>query len=249
MEELRRHNLSFVATSAEKNGEAFSVAKELVENLFCDMSKLSTKYCNDTFCDLPYTYSERRIDSILLPALSKLCQSMVLVELPAHRYCSNKRFEVNDSSGRIDYWCIYKGYSFVIELKHSFDCFTTSKTRDDKVSTRWLKMNEQLESVKDEVRLYEERTKGVIRIGLHIITSYSDKPPDKNLISQFRESIPKVMERLPKDLSRRYPSLKPDVILCWKIPSKIILSADQTFPGLWAVAKIYPPIRHSGAIG
>ena len=151
MKELRKHGLSFVESAIEKDDEAFTISKELIECLFCDISKLSTKYCNEIFCDLPYTYSERRIDCVLLPALSKLSHSMVLVELPAHRHCSNRKFKVNDSNGRIDYWCIYKGYSFVIELKHSFDCFTTQKTRDDKVVNRWLKMNEQLESVKDEI--------------------------------------------------------------------------------------------------
>jgi hypothetical protein len=51
-----------------------------------------------------------------------------------------------------------------------------------------------------------------------------------------------------KDLSKKYPSLKPDMIVCWKIPIRIVLNGEQTFPGLWAVAKIYPVIKHKGAI-
>lgn len=250
MEKIKRHGLSFIEMGADKTEESYIVAKELVENLFFDMSKLCTKYSNDLFHDMPYAYTERRIDSVILPVLSKLCNSMVFVEYPTTRQCSNRHFHVDKANGRIDYWCIYKNYSIVIELKHSFDCFTTSKTRERTVSARWMKMNEQLDSVEEEIKkTYTEKTKGVIRIGLHIITSYSDKRLDKSLITQFRKTIPNMFERFSKDVSKRYSSLRPDIIVCWKIPEKIVLKDEcQTFPGLWALAKIYSPIPHFGRI-
>ena len=37
-------------------------------------------------------------------------------------------------------------------------------------------MHEQLQSLKKAIKNFREGTKGVIRIGLHTITSYSDKP-------------------------------------------------------------------------
>lgn len=249
MEEIRRHGISFLEMTSENKEEFFLVTKELIENLFADMAKLSTKYCNDIFCELPYVFSERTLSSILLPALSKLCNSLVFAEMPTIRCCSNKRFKVDETTGRIDYWCIYKGYSFVIEVKHSFDCFTTNKTRERKVTNRWIKMNEQLESVKKDIKTYEEKTKGIIRIGLHFITSYSDKSPNKELIAQFTQSIPETFTRLSKDMSKHYPSLRPDMLICWKIPSRIVLGYEmQTFPGLWLMAKIYSPINHCGQI-
>ena len=247
MIDIKRYGLSFVKQSAEKDDEGFGIATDLIENLFCDMAKLCTKYSNDTFYELPYTYSERCLDSVLLPALSKLCDSRVLVELPATRQCHNRRFSIDEYSGRIDYWCVYKDYSFVIELKHSFDCFTTSTTRENKVTSRWITMNEQLQSVEKEIRKYEEDTKGIIRIGLHIITSYSDKEPNNQLIKQFKQSIPDSFERFQRDLAKPYRSLKPDFMICWKIPPRIIEFGDHTFPGLWAITKIYPAISHRGA--
>ena len=43
----------------------------------------------------------------------------------------------------------------------------------------------------------------------------------------------------------------PDLMLCWKIPSSILKQGDEygceTYPGLWTVAKIYPPLVHAGA--
>lgn len=247
MEPISKHGLSFFEMASEIEGEDYAVAKELVENLFYDMAFLSTKYDNDQFCDLPYTYRERQLDSILLPALSKLCDSKVFVELPTRRQCSNRRFQVDESSGRIDYWCLYKDYSFVIELKHSYDCFTTDTTREDTVTERWIKMNEQLQSIAKDARRYSEATKGVIRIGLHIITSYSDKNPDNQLINSFKESIPGTFDRFTRDLGKRYPSLRPNVLICWKIPSRIVMDLDQSFPGLWCIGKVYPAIKHQGA--
>ena len=250
MEIINKHRLSFVETFSEnEEGESFLVAKELVNNLFFEMAKLCTKYSNETFCDLPYTYRERQLDSVLLPALSKICNSMVFAELPAKRECNNRRFHVEKSSGRLDYWCMYKDYSFVLELKHSYDCFTTPKTRERTITERWIKMNEQLDSLKKEIKQYEEKTKGVIRIGLHIMTSYSDKTPNNQLYLEFLNSIPLTFERIQKDLSKRFSSLKPNLMICWKIPKKIVFNdSEQTFPGLWAIAKIYPVIKHHGAI-
>lgn len=247
MKEIKKHGLSFVEMDDIIDEEGFIVAKELIENLFFDMAKLCTKYDNDEFCKLPYTYSERMLECVLLPALSKLCNAKVMVEVPATRQCSNRRFQVDESTGRIDYWCIYKGYSFVIELKHSFDCFTTDSTREQKVTKRWLKMHEQLQSIEKELKEYSEVTKGVIRIGLHIITSYSDKTPETTLVKQFSNSIAGTFERFQKDLGKKYPSLRPDIIICWKIPKRIVMDYEQTFPGLWTIAKVYPAIKHYGS--
>lgn len=247
MTKLNKHGLSFEEYSDDKVGEYFAVAKELVECLFYDMAKLCTRYSNGIVHDLPYTYKERSLDSVLLPALSKLCDGMVLTELPVTRQCNNRRFQIAPYTGRIDYWCIYKGYSFVIELKHSYDCFTTPTTSENKVTDLWITMNEQLQSVEKDIKEYVESTKGVIRLGLHIITSYSDKTPNNSLINQFKNNIPKTIERFQRDLSKRYPSLRPDLLICWKIPARIVMKEQPTFPGLWAVAKIYPAIFHEGA--
>lgn len=246
---LKRQKLpsSFVEECIDKEGEDFSVAKEFVENVFYDMTKRCAKYSNDTVHDLPYTYKERTLDSVLLPALSKLCDGMVLTELPVKRQFDNRRFQITPYTGRIDYWCIYKGYSFVIELKHSYDCFTTTTTREDKVTDLWITMNEQLQSVGKDIKQYVESTMGVIRLGLHIITSYSDKAPSSSLINQFKNSIPEAIERFQCDLSRRYRSLKPDLLICWKIPARIVMKEQPTFPGLWVIAKIYPAVSHKGA--
>ncbi|MGM9764429.1 MAG: hypothetical protein ACI3ZQ_10465 [Candidatus Cryptobacteroides sp.] len=231
----------------DRTDDVYIVTKEFVEKLFCGVSKLSTRYDNDIFSELPYIYTERRLDCVILPVLSKICKGLVLDEYPVQRQCSTNKFYVDNSAGRIDYWCVYGGYSFVIELKHSFDCFTTERTSESKVIKSWYKMNEQLESIKKKVRFFEEKTKGVILLGLHFITSYSDRVPNEILTRQFKKKIPEIMGRLPKDVSKRYPSLKPEIIIGWSIPAKIVLNGELTFPGLWAMAKISDAIQHHGS--
>lgn len=245
---IPRHDLSFYEEVVENDNEAFAIAKDLIENLFFDMSKLCTKYCNDAILwDPPYTYSERRLDCVLLPVLSKLCNSLVFTEYPTRRQ-STKRYDPDKcKEGRIDYLCIYKGYTIVIELKHSFDCFLTPDTRDDKVTSRWDDMIKQLQSLKKEVKHYQERTKCVILVGLHLITSYSDKAPTPSLVSSFRDGIQKTFLRFRDDLGKKHPSHKPDLMICWNIPNRIVLHDERTYPGLWALAKIYDPITHKGS--
>jgi len=254
MRDFKSKGLSFSEGFSEKfreveSSEAYITARELIEELFIGMSKQSTKFCNNQYnmCDLPYLYSERCLDSVFLPELSRLCKSMVFTEVPVRRKLINTHDrEKKERRGRIDYWCIYKNYSFIFELKHSFDCFKTKKIRERKVSEPWETMINQVRSVSKFARDCEESTKGVIRIGLHIIVSYSDEERTPKMIKEFRDSVPEIASRFMKKIGKN-SSRKPDMVLCWRIPKTIINKYYQTFPGLWALAKIYPPIRHRGA--
>ena len=91
MEKHNRYGLTFYKTTTNENPQkGYQIAKEFVEELFYLLSKYSAMFCKNgnvkyKFCDLPYAYSERRLDSVLLPALSKLCNGVVLTELPINR--------------------------------------------------------------------------------------------------------------------------------------------------------------------
>lgn len=241
---FKKHSLSFEKEVEKINSKDFKVAEELIEDLFCDMAKLGSKYGNDIFADFPYAYRERQLDSILLPTLSKLCGGWVIAELPTIRKCDAG----GKTSGRIDYWCVYKNYSFVIEVKHSYNFFTNPKPSYRTVINRWKTMIKQLQSNESDIKKYGESTKGVIRIGLHFITSKSDKEPNKELIKHFiKESIPATFDYFQNKFCKRAPTQKPDMILCWKIQPSIVMRGENTFPGLWCVAKRYPAIIHKGA--
>lgn len=235
MSNVTKNGLTFREEIENKDFEGFSVAKKLVRNLFFDMSELCTHYCNNRFCDMPYSYSERSLDSVLLPALSKLCNYMVWVEYPTERKLRGKA----PKNGRIDYVCIYQGYTFVIELKHGYDCFNSDYTKST-VFKRWDEMTKQLNSVERYVKLFEESTKGVIRIGLQIVSSYSETLFGKAFIERFHKSIPRTFKQFKRDL-------KPDIMICWEIPEKTVKQDPCKIPGLWALAKIYDPLTHKGS--
>ena len=246
MEKINKYGLTFYKrTTVENTDDAYKVAQELTEELFYLLSKYCTKFCNEDY-DLflpPYMYTERRLDGVLMPALAKLCDSIVMTELPVSRKVGN-----DNSQGRADYWCIYKGYSFVIELKHSKDNYETPITRKHSIIERWRKMIKQLNSIKRDILEYDEKTKGVIRLGLHMISSFSSsilkEAPKFN-----NDNIKEMADRMYKDLTGKSKINYPDMILCWKIPKSILEmgSGNETYPGLWTFAKIYLPIKHQGA--
>ena len=66
-----------------------------------------------------------------------------------------------------------------------------------------------------------------------------------------KEEINDIANRFCKDLAKKSKKYKPDLLLCWKIPSKIVKKGSDeygmTYPGLWTIAKIYPPLQHKGA--
>ena len=108
----------------------------------------------------------------------------------------------------------------------------------------------QLDSIVKDVTQFTEKTNGVIRLGLHMFTSYSSSTIDK--AAKFdKEEINDIANRFCKDLAKKSKKYKPDMLLCWKIPSKIVKKGSDeygmTYPGLWTIAKIYPPLQHKGA--
>ena len=119
----RINNQDFVISQHEGESEHQIVAYEFVKKLLLGVSQhflkfYSTKY---DFVDFPFTYRERQLDSLILPCISFLCNGIAIAEYPVSRNCKHDDGEKYDTQGRIDYWCIYKGFTFVIEVKHSYD--------------------------------------------------------------------------------------------------------------------------------
>ena len=249
MRNWEKDGLEFRVSYNNVKEEAQKVAKELVRNLMYEMAKHCTLFNNDRyqFHDLPYSYRERQLDGVLLPALHKLCHGLVMTEIPLDRKERDEDFQLYKSKGRGDYWCIYKEYSVVIELKHSYDNMNTTTTNKERVIGRWQEMNEQLKDAESYYRTFGEKTKGVIRLGLHVISSYTTKDKVEEEILKFRESADTIYKRLMDDLWDTKPTTKPDMAICWMIPDRLIIGYEDIIPGLWLFAKFYDPIKHKGS--
>lgn len=59
---------------------------------------------------------------------------------------------------------------------------------------------EQLPSMKDEVEHFEEKTKGVIRLGLHFVISHSKTNISENVREEYISQERNMYNRLYKDL-------------------------------------------------
>ena len=110
-------NLNFVISSCPCEQEDITIAYRFVKEVFWRVCKQSLLFCNSKYdiIEYPFLFRERQLDSVVLPVISSLCKGLVIAEYPIVRDSNIKGFEKEDSKGRIDYWCIYKDYSIVID--------------------------------------------------------------------------------------------------------------------------------------
>ena len=230
----------------DSKDEYMNVAYEILHRLLFQFAKLSMKAYRPrkNAYNLPYMYSERRLDSVVTPALSDICDGLVLTEMPAVRKKSKKR--IKSKHGRVDYWCIFKGYTFVIEMKGSHDRFDCETVREYSLIRRWGKMIEQLNEVAEECELMEEKTKGVIRLGLHFVSSWSPKVFSNKRVEEYREGCDCDLNVICDSLATCCNTAggAPTYAAVWLIPDKMVYWKDATYPGVMLIAKAFEDIKH-----
>lgn len=248
-EPLQKSHIKLWVSKSKGKEKFYKVGRDFVIDLLCGMAKLAIKYYESDFIDFSYTYGERQLTSLILPTLSKMSNGAVMSELPIRRDRHLKNVELNNASGRLDYWCVYENFSFVIEVKHSFDAFLNFQITCQEDIANWEYMNTiQLKSLDKELKKWKDGTKGKIRIGLHFITSYTQKELTEkqqiDTIKQYKKDIPSMLERLYADFGMNKKATTPDVMACWMPPQEAILANDtkSLFPGLIVMAKLFRPL-------
>ena len=212
------------------------IAYEFIRTLFKEFAKESIRFGKNkyNFIMCPHHFRERQLSSVITPILHKLCNGFVMAEIPVSR-------KGTANIGWTDYWCIFKGYTIVIEIKHSRDILDTEHINLDRTVRRWETMKGQLRNIQQEIKSYEEETKGVIQIGLHFISSYSNQDFDKTRLNSHRDNVKNILVRFGE-------KLKPDYAGCWLIPEEMAYDCNGfAFPSVLLMGKIYGPITHKGA--
>ena len=256
LRKTKKQNLNFVISSCPSElEEDVNIAYNFIKEMFFRVCKQSLLFSSSKYdiVEYPFLFRERQLDSVVLPVISSLCNGLVIAEYPIVRDSCIKGFEKDNSKGRIDYWCVYKDYSLVIEMKHSYDAFRTDKTNDERLIKRWETMTiSQLQDVRKNVKYFSENTKGVIRIGLHFITPYSSRDNDMNDVTFFESSQKDILKRLARDVSRHKPkTTTPNFLASWVLPDEnkyFEVSYKGTYPGLLLLGKIYSSIAHEGCV-
>ena len=236
----------FHTEAAEK--ESRKVALEFIEALFQEFTRDSMKLFRPDIKleDPPYLYTERAFDSVVLPALHRLCHGLVLAEFPINR-------SDHEVIGRVDYWCIYNDYSFIIEMK-STECCLGYGPKKYRMIGRWGYMCNQLESTIEDAKEFVEHTKGVIPIGLHFVTAKGNSEKwdyrgqrmtelCKNTMQEYADAISK-----PHTVDGQVRIHKPSFVGGWIIPQKNRYPIEgEIHPFVMLFGRINPRISHAGA--
>ena len=228
------------------------VAIELLEALFREFAKGSRRLHDPELNieDPPYKYSERCFDSVVLPVLHRLCDGLVLAEYPMQR-------KGREITGHVDYWCLYKEYSFLIEMKKS-DCslgaVIDEEIVSDRMLRRWRVMCNQLESLEDDAKEFVEKAKGIVPIGLHFVTVKSRADKWNQTEQQLTKSCKETMQAFANVLSGPYKKNrktrihKPNYVASWIIPveARRCWDEEDLYPFVMLFGRINPLIQHKG---
>lgn len=236
--------------------EYMKTAYSFLNKLMKEVARLTMKcFRPDIEADnLPYMHTEIRWDSVVLPALSKICDGLVLTELPVDR--KESKTDENVRRGRIDYWCVYGGYSFVIEMKGSRALFMGNRViaRESSVIERWNTMIGQLNDIKEICHDMDEHTRGVIRLGLHFISSVAYVKPTEEIIRDYRRGIYNRLNDISTDIAKRHGNkadYTPSYAAAWLIPDDMITyweNWEEVYPGVMLFAKVFKDIKHKNHI-
>lgn len=241
-----RHDGIVIKSSVRTSDEEYMVvAYKFLNKLMREFARLSKLAFQPQIGadNLSYMFSERRLDSVVLPALSTICKGLVLTELPVERKVSKD--EVKSPHGRADYWCIFQDYTFVIEMKGSHDRYDCATIRENSIFKRWGTMVEQLRDISEQCRQMTENTKGVIRLGLHFISSWSPVAPEADDIKQYRRDAKKYANAFCLEIAKRHKKADyiPSFTAIWIIPDEMVnYWTDATYPGVLLIAKVFKPI-------
>lgn len=242
------NNIKIRYSTRTSDEEYMVVAHKFLQKLMREFARLSMKCFSVEYqaFNMPFYYSERRLDSVVLPALSNICDGIVLTELPVERKDRKTGEFIGSGYGRADYWCIFDGYSFVIEMKCTHACVSNIKIKSSGVVDKWEDMIDQLENEKDECKNSEESTNGIIRLGLHFIVSEDSNQPTEETIGEYRRTINDRLNEIYNRIHKEFNSTKydPSYLAAWLVPDEIAKCEEQTDYGVILVAKIFRDIKH-----
>lgn len=149
-------------------------AGEFLEKITEQVAAFSVKYFEVTE-ELPFIYAERQFQSVLLPAIVKVADA-VLVEQPVVRKKKRKRW-----SGRIDYWVYYKSIELLIEVKHGWMAIKAPKLRKA-TQQAWEDALEQLKTIKkSEAKELGMDSGEILKIAMIVVPCYQSSQ-DKNIL-------------------------------------------------------------------
>jgi hypothetical protein len=189
----------------------------------------------DAVKDIPFTYRERQIHSMLLPAIAKISQA-AFVEQPI-----NRKINGNSQYGWIDYWVYYEPFVFLIELKHGWHSLKSQKIRQSTLQS-WRKAIEQTEAItRSEAKSISVDPNRILKISLMIVTYYQGSHTLEKLTPLNKNDVIAAHEFLINNLN---PS--PNWNCLWALNKKFQNAStfkdkrNEFYPSVGIIAKVAP---------
>lgn len=190
-----------------EDGRGIRNLRRFLKEMAVTYAKKCCSY-TDVVGELPFTYRERQINSIMVPAIMAHADA-ALMEQPITR-----KSKKGLSHGWLDYWIIYKSSVFLIEVKHAWKAWDIDTVRQ-RTQDQWQKAAEQLIQIKkDEVEgLAISRT--AVKVALMVVPFYKSST-DVNKLNEFIVSIEEAEKKFMKLHSGFNP--EPEWSCLWYLP-------------------------------
>jgi hypothetical protein len=224
------------------NGPGTIIAKDFCKQLVIETCKQAGSYIRATE-DIPFAYHERQLGSILLPAMSRFTDAF-LAESPVKRKWSKlPKRKLDDSHGWVDYWCLYRNTSFLLEFKHSYINAHTGKLRQQTLKD-WKRAIDQLYVIRNAAKEESYYSRGAFLIALQILTIYQG---GQNIIKVDGKKITDIQPDLKIQMKNEGVSRVPNISVLWQLHSDLIIEQEyindkEIYPGvlfLFYVSKLY----------
>jgi len=189
--------------------------------------KLCAKYYDVVKADFPFIFGEQQLNSVLLPAFSKVSNA-TLAEQPIFR--KEKKNILN--SGWLDFWILYKSNIFLVEVKHGWTALE-SKTIRRETQRKWNDSVKQIQNIpQSEIEKLNFSGRNLIKIAYMVIPFYKSSNDAEKLVNiKIDRNV--LVENLVENISP-----KPNWTFFWQLNKKYqepILCADNR-------SEIYPMV-------
>jgi len=209
---------------------------DFLKKLLRGIVERSTKYYDETL-DHVFVYREKQMHSVICPSIADLTSSYLL-ELPLIRKPAGEE----EYPGSVDYWVSYRGYSFLIELKHTYFAYRTVKTPRKDIAEKMEEALNQLRSIRiDQCRYAAGSDKMLTKMALLTIVFYEGS---KKKISE-KEVMKLDFKNIFRKMLNRTGLMKTSNLLSlWILDRRLIIpfeyqnKENEIYPAVGFVGKI-----------
>lgn len=216
-------------------GSGSRVSRDFLSKLIRRIVERATQYYDQTE-EHVFNYRERQLHSVVCPSIADLTSSY-LIEHPLTRKPTGDA----EYRGNVDYWVCYRGYSFLIELKHTYFAYKRASKPRRTVNRKFLRALKQLGNIRKAECRNLTIGKGLIKVAIETVVFYRSSKEKAKLESDlekqdFSELLQEMVENA--GLANRL-----NLLAIWLLDEELIepVACEKTF-------EIYPAVAFIGSV-